>query len=135
MSRSLTLLLTALVVGACASSPTEEAEAPRPAPLIHLVYFALPDDGAKSEAVAELLADCDRLLAPIPAVLSYAAGRPLDTGRASVDDDYDLLLMVRFEDEAGYRAYLGHPDHLTLVDTWKPRLASLRIHDALDETP
>lgn len=99
----------------------------RPAPLLHLVYFELAEPS--DEAIAELASDCDALLAPIPSVQSYAVGRHHDIGRDGILDDYDLFLLVGFEDESGYRAYLEHPDHVALVERWRPRFAGLRIHD------
>ncbi len=80
-----------------------------------------------------MLADCERLLVPIPGVVAYAAGQHLDTGRANVDGDYDLALLVGFSDQAAYKDYLSHPLHLELLELWKPRLAGYTIHDVLDQ--
>lgn len=124
-------LLLAPVLGGCSSTPEV---APRPAPLLHLVYFRLQDPSD----VGELLADCDELLATIPSVMSYAAAPPFDTGRETVSADYDLCLLVGFETVLDYRAYLEHPAHIQLVDTWRPRLREgdgLTIHDIFDRTP
>lgn len=120
------LLLAALALGGCAlplGGPS------RPAPLLHLVYFRLVDP---SQAEA-LLDDSERLLMPIPTVVSYAAGRHVDIGRDSVEDDYDVALLVGFRDVAGYRAYLQHPRHLELLAIWKERLAGITIYDVGDE--
>lgn len=76
-----------------------------------------------------LLADCDERLARIPGVLRCVAGTPLDLGRAEVDGDYDVGLLVEFAGAEDYRAYLAHPEHVALVAAWKPRWAGLRIHD------
>jgi hypothetical protein len=93
------------------------------------VYFHLVDP-----AEAPLfLADCQELLPSIPGVVAYAAGSHLDTGRESVDGDYDLALLVGFSDLAAYQGYLGHPQHLELLARWKDRLASYTIHDVLDQ--
>jgi hypothetical protein len=110
---------------ACAAPHTPR----RPAPILHLVYFHMVDP-AETEA---LLAACEELLAPIPSVTAYAAGRHLDTGRDTVDGDYDLALLVGFDDVEGYQAYLVHPQHLELLSRWKDRLASYTIHDVLDQ--
>lgn len=109
------------LLAGCAS-PRREAQ---PAPLLHLVYFQL-QDGENADA---LHADCDDLLAGIPSVASYASGRHLETGRISVTADYDLFLLVGFQDEADYLEYLGHASHLELVRRWQPKLKGLRIHD------
>ncbi len=118
------LALAALFASACAHAPV----APRPAPISHVVLIKLnhPEDRA------ELIADCDRLLASIRGVSAYAAGTPLDTGRATVDGGYDVGLYVGFADEAGY---VADPGHVDLVTKWKPRSQWLRVHDYLDPTP
>jgi hypothetical protein len=116
-------MATALLSAGCASSSRGGAQ---PAPLLHLVFFHL-EDAARVDA---LQSDCDELLADIPSVLSYASGRHFDVGRDNVDGDYDLFLLVGFDDREGYDAYLVHPRHVELVERWGPELASLRIHDA-----
>lgn len=114
-----------LLLAGCVSMPSPVRT---PARLVHVVFFELADP-AEADA---LRADCDRLLAPISDVRGYTLGAPVDIGRPSVLHDYDLALIVRFVDEAGYRAYLEHPGHLALVEAWKPRLAALRVHDFWD---
>ncbi len=97
----------------------------------HVVLFKLADP---SEAGA-LIGDCDARMARIPAVLSYWAGRHLETGRPAVDGDYDAALCLGFTDEAGYSEYVDHPEHRALVARWQPRLEWMRVHDVLDEPP
>ena len=120
-----TLVLLLGGLGACAApSPPR-----RPAPILHLVWFQLHDP-ADAEG---LLADCEDLLEPIPSVVCYAAGRHLDIGRDNVDADYDLALLVGFDDVDGYQAYLTHPDHLLLIERWGERIESYRVQDVLDQ--
>ena len=130
--RFLGLLLLAPVFGGC-FSPREAA--PRPAPALHLVYFRLQDPAD----AGELLADCDEMLSTIESVRVYAAGphNELIT-REEVDRDYDLCLLLGFDDLRDYQAYLDHPRHRALVEKWRPRLLEvdgLRIHDVWDRTP
>ena len=130
--RTACLLAVALagVLGTSGLVGCAEARSLRPARISHVVFFKLEDPGRR----AELLADCDRLLPEIPGVVSYAAGRHLDVGRDSVDGDYDIGLYIGFETEADYAAYVEHPLHTELVQTWKPELEWLRVYDVLDET-
>lgn len=123
---ALIVLMIAAVCGCASSGPGL-----RPARIGHIVFFKLSDPGDR----AALVADCDEKLPRIPGVVSYAAGRHLDVGRASVDGDYDVGLYVGFETEADYAAYVEHGLHKELVEAWKPRLEWLRVHDVLDETP
>jgi hypothetical protein len=116
------------VLGACAVG--RETVGPlRPAPILHLVYFHLQDP----TQAEDLLMDCQQQLASIPGVVSYAAGMHLETGRDSVDGDYDLALLVGFADVEAYQDYLVHANHLELLATWRDRLASYTIHDVLDQ--
>jgi len=113
----------ALSLGACAST--------RPARINHVVFMTLKD-AAQADA---LVRACDAELAPIPGVRSYFAGKHLDTGRASVDADYDVGLYLGFDTEEAYSGYVEHPAHVAFVQTWKPRLDLLLVRDVLDETP
>ncbi|MFM9994536.1 MAG: Dabb family protein [Phycisphaerales bacterium] len=119
--------LAATVLGGCAamSRPT------RPAAISHVVFVKLKN---AAEAPA-LIADSDRLLPAIPGVVSYACGRHLDTGRTNIDGNYDVGLYVGFDDEAGYRTYVDHPNHVQLVNTWRSKWEWIRIHDVRDSTP
>lgn len=121
------MALVTIVLGGCAA----EKMPPRPARINHLAFFKLqnPSDAP------ELIADCDRMLARIPGVVSYYAGRHLDAGRSNIDGDYDVGFYVGFDSEADYAAYVKHPDHLAAVNKWKPRWQWIRIHDVIDQTP
>jgi hypothetical protein len=122
------VLAASAVFGGCATWTPAPS---RPASISHVVFFKLK---AASDA-PELLADCDAKLPAIPGVVSYASGRHLDIGRTNVESGYDLGLYVGLEDEAGYRAYLDHPNHAELVQKWRPRWEWIRIYDVYDPTP
>jgi len=122
----LACLLAPLVLVACASSTPE-----RPARINHLAFFVLEDPAD----APDLIADCDRMAAEIPGIVAYYCGTHLETGRETVDGDYDVGFYVGFETEEDLRSYVAHPAHVALVETWRPRLTGLRVHDVLDETP
>lgn len=135
-----TMLLLGMTIsgaGCCCNPPGRATqcypvyEPPRPARINHLAFFKL-----KNPADAdELITDCDSQLAIIPGVESYYCGRHLDVGRGNVDGDYDVGFYVGFENEDDYRSYVNHPNHIALVEKWKPRWEWIRVHDVLDETP
>lgn len=102
--------------------------APSPAPVLHLVFCTLKDPAEADSLVAE----CDRRLAPIPSVRSYACGRPLETGRPGIDADYHVAIVMGFDTPEDYAAYERHPGHQALVAEWGPRLARLVIRDVRD---
>lgn len=109
---------------------TIRVAAPRTALINHVVFFDLKDP---ADAPA-LIRDCDRRLATIPGVSSYFCGRHVDTGRATVDSDYDVGFYVGFESREDYAAYVEHPAHVALVNEWRPRFESIVVRDVLDET-
>ncbi len=122
------LVLVVILMHGCAAP---SANPPRPARINHVVFFKLknPEDAVK------LIHDCDTKLATIPGVVVYFAGPHLETGRASVDTDYDVGFYVGFMREDAYRGYVEHPAHIAVVEKWEPRLESLDVRDDLDETP
>lgn len=133
MKRSLAAVLIAAVLaaGGCAAEHARRGP-PRPARINHLAFFKLKNP-AEADA---LIADCDSMLATIPGVVSYYAGKHLDTGRGPrVDGDYDVGFYVGFESEADYARYVDHPAHVAAVEKWRPRWQWIRVHDVLDDTP
>ena len=123
-----TLLRLLLVTGA--SIPFGCRTAP-PSPscttsnLNHVVLISLQDP-ADAEACAE---DCRTMLAAIPAVHTLWVGTPVDTGRAAVDDDYEVGLCVGFQTRADLQTYLDAPEHVRLVEIWGPKASRFRIFD------
>lgn len=119
-------------LGGCACDACDASGSPpRPALISHPVFFRLSDPND----APELIADCDRWIAPIPTVVVYACGEPFDSGRETVDSDYDVALIVGFDSPEGYAAYVEHPDHVRLVEKWGPRVRSLLVRDVIDPTP
>ena len=123
-------LLIALLVS-CARRQSVPSAPMRPAVINHVVFFKLQDP-ADADV---LLADCESMLGQIPGVVALYAGRHIETGRPTVDSNYDVGIYVGFMDEAAYAGYVEHPSHLELVKKWQPRLQWLRVYDVLDETP
>jgi hypothetical protein len=109
-----------------------EAQAPRPAAINHFAFFKLKDPAD----AAPLIADCDAMLGTIPGVVSYFAGRHLDTGRGErIDSNYDVAFYVGFQTQADYARYVEHPRHKAMLQKWQPRWESIRVLDVLDATP
>lgn len=125
-------ILAAMLFGGCASSGPQLTLPPRPARINHLAFFKLHHP----EHAAELIADCDAHLATIPGVVSYYAGTHLDTGRgAAIDSDYDVGFYVGFMTEEALANYVKHPQHVAMVEKWRPRWQWIRVIDVVDETP
>lgn len=103
----------------------------RPAPLQHIVFIRLRDP----LDTAELVDACNALAAAVPTVRTAFTGLHEETGRDSIVHDYDVCLIVGFDDVAGYQTYLDHPAHLSLLEQWRARIEWLRIYDAMDVAP
>lgn len=122
MNRLLTVAAFFLLFAtACQSQPSR---------INHVVMIKLHDETAQPS----LQMDCDRLLPSIPGVDTYWCGQHGDFGRTGIDDNYDVALCVGFNRSEDYAAYLIHPQHLELVNTWKPQMEWIRIYDVVDES-
>ena len=97
----------------------------------HVVFIKL----TKPKHMDRLIDDCDRLLPPIPGVHGYWCGQHGDFGRATVDDNYDVGLCVRFRTADDYAFYVEHENHVELVQSWKPHMEWIRVHDVVSDTP
>ena len=115
-----------LVVTGCAQPLRQEIK------LVHVVLFKAKAD-APPEIQQEICADAKRLLAGLPTVRGLGLGPPADTktpDRPMGEDDYDLGLVVLFDDMKGLNGYLAHPDHVTFAKRHDPR-CDLRVFDIM----
>jgi len=124
-----------LAAAACQSTPEAQSLARRedlgsPA-ITHLVLVQLKDPSR----LAELVADCDRVLPAIEGVAGYSCGVPLDMGRSNVSGDYDVGIYVGFRDADSYRSYVDDPRHLELVERWRDGWKGVRIFDVIEGIP
>lgn len=123
----LACLAVVSILPACASTPTY---APRTALIGHIVFIDLKENSDYDA----IIRDSDEMLATIPTVSTYAAGRHIDTGRATIINDYDAAIYLGFESVEDLAAYVEHEQHVAYVKKWKPRLESLRVYDMHDPT-
>ena len=100
--------------------------------LAHVVLYDFRPD-APPDAREALCADAQALLSGLPTVRGIWLGTPADTkttGRPMVHDDYDLGLVVLFDDLDGLNEYLEYPDHVTFARRHDPR-CNLRVFDVV----
>ena len=130
----LTILITssliALVQAGCHQgtprfSDDYAAKSAHVSPLNHVVLVSLQDPADAEEC----LVDCRDMLARVEAVETIWVGTHLDTGRAAVDDAYEVGLCVGLADADALQAYLDDPHHLELVEKWRPKAVRFRIFD------
>jgi hypothetical protein len=131
MLRTLAVWIILVIVAGCAAAPsaTMPPRPPRPAAINHFVVFKLNDPADADQ----LIADCDRYLATIPGVVSYFAGRHHEVGRPTVYSDYDVGFFVGFDSDEDYAVYVDHPDHVRVVNKWRPRWQWIRVYDVFDD--
>jgi hypothetical protein len=86
------------------------------APYVHTVIFRLKKDAPANEAEA-LIRDAHEMLRPIPSVRELRIGRPAEKSTPDRSrKDYDVGLLVLFDDFDGLKTYLEHPQHLKYVE-------------------
>lgn len=110
MIRSVLSILAVLVLlklSGCAARET----LPSKATFVHVVLFK-SKSGDPQAASAEILRDIQEMLVPLPTVKAIRVGRPAPTNtRPIVDANYDVGLLLLFEDQKGLQEYLDHPTH------------------------
>jgi hypothetical protein len=85
------------------------------APFVHVVVFHLKKDAPK-EAAEGLITDSHLLLAKIPAVRKLWVGRPAEKATPIAKKDYQVGLLVLFDNAAGLNEYLEHPLHIEFLN-------------------
>jgi hypothetical protein len=101
--------------------------------LAHNVYFSLKDN--RPAACQALVADCHRLLAPIPGAIFFAAGVCSEIDRPVSDRDYDVALHCVFADRATHDAYQQAELHQQFIARNKDNWRRVRVFDSTVSGP
>jgi hypothetical protein len=104
---------------------------------VHFVVFRMKKD-APADAVEKVVADCHAMLEPIPSVRILKVGRPAPADQSTpkvASHDYDVALIVFFDDPAGLKTYLDHDLHQKFVKTYEPYfdMDKLQVFDFSDQ--
>ncbi len=98
--------------------------------LTHCVFFSLKE--STPENCQALVDDCDHFLKRPGGVVSLHVGiREADLNREVNDTDFDVALVVVFEDRAAHDVYQDHPDHRAFIERNKETWRSVRVFDAV----
>ena len=96
---------------------------------VHTVIFYLKNDAPKEE-VAGLIRDSHKLLAKIPTVRSLSAGRPAAKATPKVAvTDYQVGLLVTFDNYEGLKTYLDHPLHTEYLEKHSKHWEKVAVYD------
>jgi hypothetical protein len=113
----------------------ENPVAEKGAPFVHCVIFHIKKDAPAGEAEA-LIADAHEMLSAIPSVRSLRAGKPAAKEKPdNARRDYQVGLLVLFNDLEGLSAYQIHPMHLKFVEKHGKyiEMEKLGVYDFVDQ--
>jgi hypothetical protein len=79
----------------------------------HIAVFRFRD-GTTDEEIASVDRGLAALPALIPEIEAYNFGRDLGVA----DGTWDYAVAADFADEAAFKLYAGHPDHVRVVETF-----------------
>jgi hypothetical protein len=132
--RTLAAAVCLAVLAAPAPARADEKAAAPTAPYVHVVIFHLKKDAPAGTADA-LIADAFEILAKIPSVRGIQAGKPADKSTPNFSrKDYQVGLVVFFDNAEGLQTYLDHPLHLKYVEKHLKHVdeAKLTVYDFLN---
>jgi Stress responsive A/B Barrel Domain len=98
-------------------------------PYVHTVVFYLKKDTPPAKVEA-MIADCHSVLGKIPTVRSLWVGRPAAKGSPELAiKDYNVALVILFDNYEGLKTYIDHPNHVKLVETYSPSFEKVLVYD------
>jgi len=96
---------------------------------VHTVFFDFKP-GTPAEQIDTMVDDSNTMLVKVPSVRKVECGRrDVNAARKVNDTEFDVGLVVYFDDKAGYDEYEVHPDHRRMVDKHKANFAGVRVCD------
>ena len=85
---------------------------------------------ADPEAADKLIVGANKLLAKIPGVVKFHAGKMVASPRPVVEQSYSVALNLVFTTQKAEAAYQTHPKHVEFVETFvKPLVKKVVIYD------
>jgi hypothetical protein len=134
MLRKSCLLAVLVAAAVCFSLRHGTAETPpaKDAPFTHVVVFQLKGDAPESEAEA-LITDAHELLGKIPTLRALRVGRPSAKGSDIAKKDYQVALMILFDDADGLKTYDGHELHQKYVQKHRAFFDQVTVYDFSDQ--
>jgi hypothetical protein len=102
-------------------------------PYVHAVFFYLKKDAPKGE-VESLIADTHEMLGKIPSVRKLWVGRPAEKSTPKfARTDYQVGLLVLFDNFDGLKEYLDHPRHTEYVKKHEKHWDTVPVYDFVNQ--
>ena len=96
--------------------------------LSHIVV--LWSDPAQPGAADQIVAAANRLLAIIPGVIQFHAGKMVGSPRPVVEQTYSVALNLLFTSKQAETEYQTHPQHVEFINNFvKPLVKKVQIYD------
>ena len=96
--------------------------------LAHIVYFTLHDPTPENQQ--KMVAACQKYLTGHPGEVFFSAGTCADYSREVNDRDYEIALIVVFQDHAAHDAYQAAPRHQEFISQCRAMWKKVRVFDA-----
>jgi hypothetical protein len=107
-------VVAGFTLGTNASQLRAEEKA-KHASLVHTVIFYLKKD-APDSTIDALIADARESLSKIPTVRGLKVGRRCEQSKGNFNDkDFQIGLLVLFDNFEGLQTYIDHPNHKDFV--------------------
>ncbi len=129
------LVLAGLLTGSAIAADAVKTVADKGgASYVHTVIFHLKKD-SPADTAGKIIEGCHALEA-IPTVRGLKVGRPApadDSTPKVAAQDYDVALVVLFDDAAGLKTYLTHEIHLKFVKEYGQYFENVQVYDFSDQ--
>jgi hypothetical protein len=122
-----------MICDSSAEAPVETKKAVKEAPLTHVVIFQLKKDSG-ADAIESIITDSHEMLTKIPTVRGLKVGRPSEKSKGGpVVQDYQVGLLVMFDDYDGLKTYNDHEQHKNYVKKHGKDFDKVLVYDFVDQ--
>lgn len=132
MMRAIWLGVAVLAGSAGLASAADKDTRPaagKSAPLVHMVIVYLKKDAPKDEA-SIIIKEAYEQLAKIPTVRKLEAGVPAKNGSPQFGvKDYQVGLLLLFDNEADLKTYIEHPIHVKYLEKHGKHCEKVLVYD------
>ena len=125
-------ILLAILTVAFVGCKSATAPVVKPGYVTHVVicWLKTPSDAGDRQELIEV----SKSFQDIPGVVHVSTGEVLPSERPVVVSDFDVAIVMTFENQEAMKAYLEHPQHKRAVEeTLKPLAQKIVVYDFVIE--